>query len=214
MKNILIAGISLLSISMVKAQSTGSSGSGSESMFNPFKVDVAFGAAIPSGSGSKGGVLFSIEPKYAIMDQLAVGLRIEGAVTARGFVNPDGTTASADVKASGSYLATGDYYFTNTAFRPFAGAGAGIFSLAAASYSASSGGDTYTTQLASSTKFGGMIRAGFEVGHFRLGVEDNLIGNTSIPISNRNGTTVGTVAAKNSYLGIKAGFFFGGGRNR
>lgn len=214
MKNFLIAGISLLSISMVKAQSTGSPGSGSESIFKPFKVDVAFGAAIPSGSGSKGGVLFAIEPKYAIMDQLAVGLRIEGAVTARGFVSPDGTAASADVKASGSYLATGDYYFTNTTFRPFAGAGVGIFSLAAASYSANSGGYAYTTQLAGSTKFGGMIRAGFEVGHFRLGAEYNLIGNSSLAVTDGSGNKIGTVTAKNSYLGIKAGFFFGGGRKR
>ena len=72
MKKILIVGISLLSISMVNAQS-------------PFKVDVAIGGAIPSGTGSKGGFLFAVEPKYAVMDKLDVGLRIEAALTARGF---------------------------------------------------------------------------------------------------------------------------------
>lgn len=213
MKKILIAGISLLSISLVKAQSSGSSSSGSERIFKPFKVDVAFGAAIPSGSGSKGGVLFAIEPKYAIMDQVAVGLRIEGAVTARGFVSQDGTAASADVKASGSYLATGDYYFTKTAFRPFVGAGAGIFSLAAANYSASSSSYSYSSQIAAaSSKFGGMFRAGFEVGHFRLAVEYNLIGDTKAMGYDNNGNLLYSATAKNSYLGIKAGFFFGGGR--
>jgi hypothetical protein len=206
MKKILIAGIALLSISVVKAQS-----SGSESIFKPFKVDVSLGGAIPSGSGSKGGVLFAVEPKYAIIDQLAVGLRIEGAVTARGLVNSDGTYASTDVKASGSYLATSDFYFTNTTFRPFVGAGAGIFSLAAGNYNAADG--TSTTQLSgASSKFGGMFRAGFETWHFRLGIEYNLIGNTSMPVYDYNGNLLGTLTSKNSYLGIKTGFFFGGGR--
>jgi outer membrane protein X len=207
MKRILIVGISLLSISMVKAQSSGSASS--ESIFKPFKVDVSFGGAIPSGSGSKGGVLFAIEPKYAIMDQLAVGLRIEGAVTARGFVASDGSSAQADIKATSSYVATGDYYFSNKSFRPFVGAGVGIFSLAAAKFDEGNG---TTTELASSSsKFGGLVRAGFELGHFRLGVEYNLIGNTTI---SDPGDPSFTIKAKNSYLGLKAGFFFGGGRKK
>ena len=210
MKKILIVGISLLSISMVKAQSTSSASS--ESIFKPFKVDVAIGAAIPSGEGAKGGVLFAIEPKYAVMDQLAIGLRIEAALTARGFASPDGESAHADVKASSSYLVTGDYYFSNKYFRPFAGVGAGIFSLAAASADFGDGSGS-TELLASSSKFGGLIRAGFELGHFRLGVEYNLIGSTTIPLT--DGTNnFGTIKSKNSYLGIKTGFFFGGGRKK
>jgi len=209
MKKILIVGISLLSISMVKAQSSGSASS--EPIFKPFKVDVAFGGAIPSGSGAKGGVLFAVEPKYAVMDQLAVGLRVEAALTARGFVSSDGTSAQADVKASGSYLATGDYYFSNNSFRPFAGAGAGIFTLAAASVSGSADGGA--AGLGASSKFGGMVRAGFEVWHFRLGIEYNLIPSTKITGDDGSGGTY-SVTSKNSYLGLKAGFFFGGGRNK
>ena len=199
MKKILIVGISLLSISMVKAQS-------------PFKVDFALGGAIPSGSGSKGGILFAVEPKYAVMPKLDLGLRIEGAVTARGFTAADGSSGQADLKAVSSYLATGDYYFTNEYFRPFVGAGAGLFKLAAASFD---NGDGSSDELvSSSTKFGGMLRAGFEMGHFRLGVEYNLLGNTTAtivtdptdPSSNVN------IKAKNSYLGLKVGFFIGGGR--
>ncbi|MBS1602761.1 MAG: hypothetical protein JST42_08845, partial [Bacteroidetes bacterium] len=72
MKNLLMAGTALLlSMSAVHAQ-TG--------IFKPFKVDVSFGYAMPAGSGAKGGVLFAVEPKYAVLDQLAVGLRMEAAV--------------------------------------------------------------------------------------------------------------------------------------
>src|SRR5579872_400285 len=83
-------------------------------VFKPFKVDVSAGPAIPQGSGSKFGVVVVIEPKYAIVDQFAVGLRIEEAVMARAFPNGDGTYSSASVSGAAGYLATGDYYFTTT----------------------------------------------------------------------------------------------------
>jgi len=205
MKKLLSLGILFLcSMSMLHAQ-TG--------IFKPFKVDVSFGYAMPAGSGSKGGVLFAVEPKYAVLDQLAVGLRMEAAVTARAAVAPDGSSASGDVKASGSYLATGDYYFMNTPFRPFVGAGAGIFTLAAVSAGANNQGGT-TMTAASSSKFGGLLRAGFEFGHFRMGVEYNLVSKSSVPVYDMSGNSLGNVDIKNSYLGIKAGFFFGGGRKK
>src|SRR4051812_38796300 len=93
-----------------------------KSDLKPFKCDVSFGYAIPSGSGSKGGLLFVVEPKYSIMDsKLALGLRLEGTVVARfGGYDQDGYPTDASVKFSSSYLATGDYYFTdNYKFRPF-----------------------------------------------------------------------------------------------
>ena len=59
------------------------------------------------------------------------------------------------------------------------------------------------------------IRAGFEVMHFRLGIEYNLIGNSSESQTFTDGTgntVTNTVSSKNSYLGIKLGFFIGGSR--
>lgn len=200
MKRVLFLGLALVGLSCANAQT--SSGS-----FQPFKVDLALGYAIPSGSGAKGGVLFAVEPKYAVMEQLSVGLRLEGAVTARGFSNADGSTASAKVAASSSYLATGDYYFSQNSFRPFAGAGLGLFQLASASFD----GDAEGVSVGGGTKFGGMIRAGFEVGHFRMGLEYNLIPKTTETFT--DGTSSETISSKNSYIGIKLGFFIGGGRN-
>jgi hypothetical protein len=200
MKKFLVAGILLLSLTAVKAQS-----------FNPFKVDISAGAAIPQGQGAKGGVLFSVEPKYTFLGLLSVGLRLEGALTGRGFVASDGSYASANIAASTSYLATADYYLTKVIFRPFVGAGTGIYSLAAASFSGDSQG-TSTLGTGSSTKAGGMVRSGFEVKHFRLAVEYNFIPNTTEMITDGNGNKLGTVSAKNSYCGIKIGVLIGGGR--
>ena len=178
-----------------------------ESDLKPFKVDVSLGYAIPGGSGAKGGVLFAVEPKYAVMPVLSVGLRMEAAVVARfsGY-DEDGYPMDADVKASASYLATGDYYFSeNYSFRPFAGAGAGIFTLGSASVSGNGSGS-----VGVGSKFGGMIRAGIEVSHFRLGVEYNLIPNTTLDGYDSNGDPA-KVTSKNSYIGIKLGVCLGGG---
>jgi opacity protein-like surface antigen len=170
----------------------------SDSDLKPFKVDISLGYAIPGGSGAKGGVLFAIEPKYAVMSQLAVGLRMEAAVIARfsGY-DADGYPSDASVKAAASYLATGDYYFTdNYSFRPFAGAGAGIFSLASAEVNSTSDG------VSAGTKFGGMIRAGIEMSHFRLGVEYNIVPKTKFTGFDNNGDET-SLTSKNGYLGIK-----------
>lgn len=178
----------------------------SESELKPFKVDVSLGYAIPGGSGAKGGVLFAVEPKYAVMSNLAVGLRMEAAVIARfsGY-DAEGYPNEASVKAAGSYLLTGDYYFSdNYSFRPFGGVGAGIFSLASAEVTSSS------EAVSAGSKFGGMIRGGFEMKHFRLGIEYNLVPKTNITGFDSNGEPA-TLKSKNGYLGFKLGFCIGGG---
>jgi hypothetical protein len=177
-----------------------------QSDLKPFKVDLSVGYAIPGGSGSKGGVLFVVEPKYAVMSALSLGLRMEGAVIARfGGYDADGYPNDISVKASGSYLATGDYYFTdNYHFRPFAGAGAGIFRIAGVEVTSTTGA------VSASTKFGGMIRAGAELSHFRLGIEYNIVPNTTFSGFNSNGDPA-TLTSKNGYIGLKIGVCFGGG---
>jgi outer membrane protein X len=197
---VLLTFVTVLSISSI-AQSEKSGND-----LKPFKVDVSLGYAIPGGTGAKGGILFAFEPKYSIMSQLSVGLRFEGAVVARfsGY-DEDGNPNEASVKAAGSYLVTGDYYFTdNYSFRPFAGIGAGIFSLASAEINSTSEG------VSAGSKFGGMIRAGFELSHFRVGLEYNLVPKTEFIGFDNNGDEA-TLQSKNSYIGIKLGFCIGGG---
>jgi outer membrane protein X len=119
--------------------------------------------------------------------------------------NSDGSAVAASVKAAGSYLATGDYYFNdNYSFRPFAGAGAGLFTIAAAEVTSS------TEAVGASRKFGGLLRAGFEASHFRLGIEYNLVPNTTFNGFDYNGEPA-KVTSKNSYIGLKLGVCIGGG---
>jgi outer membrane protein X len=176
----------------------------------PFKVDVSLGYASPGGKGAKGGVLFAIEPKYAVIPNVSVGLRMEAAVVARfGGYDADGNVNDVSVKASGSYLVTGDYYFRdNYSFRPFAGAGAGIFSIATAEVTSQTGA------VSGGTKFGGMLRAGVEAGHFRMGIEYNLVPKTTFDGYDENGNPTTGLTSSNGYLGIKIGVCIGGGRKK
>lgn len=173
----------------------------------PFKCDVSFGYAIPQGKGSKGGGLFVVEPKYAVMSNLSLGLRMEVAIVARfGGYDSYGDPQDVSLKGSGSYLATADYYLTdNYQLRPFIGAGAGIFTLASAE------SNSNYDAIASGSKFGGMVRAGIEISHFRFGLEYNLIPKTTYDGYDSNGNPATGLTSKNGYLGIKVGVCFGGG---
>ncbi len=188
--------------------------------YKPVKVGIGLGYASPGGDGAKGGVLFYLEPAYRVNDMLAVGLRLESAVMARGY-SISGTSSSSsvdlDVSANSSYTINGQYYFSNNSFRPFAGVGLGIYSLAAVKATASSGtgGSSSSAEVsASASKFGFYPRLGFDLGHFTMQLEYNIIPSTKseVVVSTGTGTTTATSESKNSYLGIKAGFFFGGGK--
>ena len=175
------------------AQFSMAQGGDSSHIFKKFKVDVSIGYAIPqsssNGASYNGGALFVIEPKYAIIDPLSIGFRFEGAAIVHAYTNS--YTGKTNGKADLSYLLTADYYLSNKNFRPFVGAGAGIFT------SASVDSANYTSNpnsIPSTSQFGFMARAGFEAGHFRLGVEYNFVGNSA------------------NYLGLKIGVCIGGGR--
>lgn len=178
--------------------------------YKPVKIGLGLGYASPGGEGAKGGVLVYFEPAYRVNDAIAVGLRLEVAAMARGVaISSGGSTISseAEVKGNGSYTINGQYYFSNNSFRPFAGLGLGIYSLASASIS--SGGSTVAAS-GSASEFGFYPRIGFDLGHFTLQAEYNIIPETeSVVVS---GGSTFTSTSKNSYLGIKAGFFISGGK--
>lgn len=192
MKKFLIVTIAIFTGAAAYAQQE------NDRIFKPFKVDVSAGFALPlsGGNGAKGGLLFAIEPKYAVAEQISIGLRFEGAIMARAVID-NGTEVIGEAQGNGSYLLTGDYYFNNNNFRPFLGAGVGLFNVAGAAVNSNDPlqeDDVYTEN-----NFGGMIRGGFEAGHFRFGIEYNIAGKTSF-------------SPNNDYLGFKLGVCFGGGR--
>lgn len=172
-----------------------------------FRVGLDLGYAAASGGG---GILFDIEPKYNISDNMNVGLRIAGAATVRELNGQE-----AEVASTGSYLGTYDYYFNNSSsgFAPFIGAGLGYYGLANLEFK---NGNDSSGSFDVSGKFGGMIRGGFELGKFRLGLEYNIIPKTeSESFSITDGSSniqVGSYEVKNSYFGVSLGFYLGGGK--
>jgi outer membrane protein W len=136
-----------------------------------------------------------LEPGYRVTDQILANLRIEGAVIARGSATE--TEISLDIAALGSYTLNGQYYFNNNNFRPYVGVGFGMFSLAAASVDVSAGGGSQEV-VASANKIGFYPRVGFDAGHFTVNLDYNIVPETA--------------GIKNSYLGIRIGGFFGGGK--
>jgi outer membrane protein W len=177
---------SLICVTMASAQE-----------FKKFKVGIGFGYASASGSGASGGVLAYLEPGYRVNDKIIVNLRMETAVITRG--TSDNTGASFDVAAIGSYTVNGQYYFSNNTFRPFAGLGLGAYSLAAVKVDGVSG-----NAVDAETKFGFYPRVGFDLGHFNLSLDYNLIPNSKVK--------GGDLEFKNSYLGFRFGFSIGGGK--
>lgn len=169
-----------------------------------FRVGLDIGYTIPSNGG--GGILFSIEPKYNIKDNMNVGLRIGSAFIVRE-IEMNGTSASVKVSANGSYIVTYDYYFNQSGkvFVPYIGGGAGYYSIA--NVEVNNGNNNDNIALDASGKMGILLRGGFEWGKFRMGLEYNLVPKSTL--QDLNGANLGTIS--NSYLGIHLGFFLGGG---
>lgn len=174
--------------------------------FKKFKGGIGLGYASAFGDGASGGVLFYLEPAYRVSDQLAVGLRLESALIVRGITNYNSSTADLDISAIGSYTVNGQYYFSNNTFRPFAGLGFGLYSLAAISVEDAGNNGGTVEAIEAASKFGFYTRVGFDAGHFTLQLEYNLIPKSTSTVNNVE------IESQNSYLAIKAGFFFGGGK--
>jgi outer membrane protein X len=180
MKKLLLVAALICATLLTKAQST---------TYHDFKFDVDLGYAIPSsgsGSGTKAGVTFTLEPHYRLSDDIAIGLRLEGA--GLGYEDAEDKTK---VSLLESYCVTGNYYFSNNSFRPFVGAGAGLFNQSSLKSS-----DGNAALVSGGTNFGVFPEVGFEAGHFRMSADYNVAGNG------------------NNYLAIKIGAFFGGGKKQ
>lgn len=203
MKKLLLLVTTIIVSISIKAQ---------ESTLKAFKVDVSAGYALPTSSGNgdraKGGGVFVVEPKYALTNNISIGLKMETALFVKiGGVDIAGQDLDHSVKGIGCYLASGDYYFNdNYSFRPFVGTGAGLFRIANAEVS------SFDSEpiIEVSSKLGGMIRGGFEAKHFRIGVDFNFVPASKFNSTDNSGS-VTVVQLKNTYVGLKLGICIGGG---
>jgi hypothetical protein len=181
MRNLVLFSILLLAIN--------SSAQDKPHAFKPFRLDFALSAGMPFDNVLKKSIGIAIEPKYAFNDHFAAGLRFEGidlgpSDEVMGYVG--------DFKFTTSWLLTTDYYFNTKKFRPFIGAGAGLYNLPEEEFRGSS-------KLDPVRQFGFMARTGFEIGYFRTSVEINKAGKSKY--------------ADYNYLSLKAGFYLWGMRN-
>jgi outer membrane protein W len=192
-KNVMIACLVLVAASASYAQE-----------FKKFRVGLGLGYAMASGEGSSGGVLFALEPAYRIKDNLSVGLRIESALVTRGASAALLPGSSIDVAAISSYTLNGQYYLgEGSSFRPFVGAGLGIYSLGQVNTTFTNSGSTFKQSFGAESQFGFYPRVGFDYGHFNVALDYNFIPSTKINSS---------AEFKNSYFGFRLGFFLGGGK--
>lgn len=164
-------------------------------LHDPFSLDIAIGAAIPFEDGLNPGALLSIEPRYAVLEKVIVGARLEAtSITPATFINP-----IANFNASG--LLTLDYYFTTGYTRPFVGGGLGAYYLTNGTIKRN-GIEEFNP---AKTNFGQMLRLGIDfsklnflgINHFKIIGEYNF--------ANRNGLDI-----NHNYVGVKVAIYLWG----
>jgi len=143
-----------------------------QTAFQPFRVDMGSGWNKAFWCNTGDGIALQIEPKYAVIPELNVGLKLEGDLNER---NNTYTIDQIKQKAKiiqeiVSGLATTDYYFKpHENSRPFVGAGLGIYYV-----------DGYCDALpiatGKTTNFGTMLRVGIDSNHLRLMLSYNYLG--------------------------------------
>jgi len=194
MRKLILSTLLLAVVSFASAQEEGK-----------FRVGLNLGGAFPAGGF---GIMVDLEPKYNLSDNMNVGIRLGSAGLIKEIESDGGGITEAEVSGQGSYLGTFDYYFPlSGSFTPYVGGGAGIVSVAAVSIQDGDDEDDFGG-LSAETKFGGMIRGGFEAGKFRMTLEYNLVPKTTL--EDIAGNEIGEVA--NGFFGVSIGFFVGGGR--
>ncbi|MBN3521915.1 outer membrane beta-barrel protein [Algoriphagus lutimaris] len=177
-----------------------------------FRMGMDLGAAIPKGSGL--GALVSLEPKINLKDNINVGIRFGIAALAKDVTYYDFTEDyEGEISANLSISGTFDYYFNQggTQLAPYIGAGFGYYTLSSVQIN---NGDFDMPDnfgdLEADFKWAPMVRAGVELGKFRMGAEYNFVPKSNL--QNASGNIIGE--AVNQYFGFTLGFYVGGGRWR
>ena len=122
-------------------------------------------------------ILLNVEPKIKISDHSVIGMRFGAALNAHKYnnIDPEKFFISDDDNAIMSLVPTYDYFFNQQQYRPYLGIGIGYYIF---SYS-----DVFQVGAAGrlegqvKNQVGGMLRAGFEGGKTRIGLEYNLVPN-------------------------------------
>jgi hypothetical protein len=197
MKKLLVLVVLLSSFQLANAQRGGA-----------FRFQMDLGGAIPKEGGI--GALVNIEPQILLSDNLAFGLRMGVAGLAKDVVYYNiSTDFEGEISANASLTGTLNYYFNQGKSRitPYLGAGFGYYALSSVQID-DSDIDYETGSLEANFAWAPMVRAGLELGKFRIGAEYNIVPPSDL--QNVSGQVIGE--AINQYYGITLGFFVGGGK--
>jgi outer membrane protein W len=201
MKKLLIAILTLALAQTTFAQQAGR-----------FRMGMDIGPAIPQGGGI--GALLNLEPKVNLNNKMNIGIRFGVAGIAKDVTYYDFTQDyEGEVSANVSVAGTFDYYFNNgkSNVAPFIGVGYGYYALSNLDVK---NGDFDNPDdignLDADFKWAPMVRAGVELGKFRMGAEYNFVPKSDL--QNTSGQVIGE--AGNQYFGFTLGFYVGGGKWR
>lgn len=173
-----------------------------------FRFQMDLGVAIPKDGGI--GALMNLEPQILVKSNLAFGIRFGIAGLAKEVVYfNDPEAYEGEVGGNASIVGTLNYYFNkgNSRVAPYIGAGFGYYGFSNLDVDSNDAPED-VGNLEADFAWAPMLRAGVELGKFRLGAEYNFV--PSSDLQNISGTAIGT--AVNEYFGFTLGFFVGGGK--
>jgi hypothetical protein len=178
--------------------------------YSLFRLDMAVTGTYTHGAKSWGfGGL--VEPKFNVLDFLAVGLRMEGSVMFWGDVRAGDSDVSMDIRGVAAFLAKCDYYVLDAPIRPFVGLGLGMYYLGAQGINTSQ--TSATIHQKAGAYFGLAPQVGIELGGFRLSVTYNAIFGAAIEVEQVVGTQTERSDYLQNYLSLEIGWRIGGGYN-
>lgn len=174
-----------------------------------FRFQMDLGAAAPKDGGL--GALVNFEPQILVMDNLAIGLRMGVAGLAKDvtyYEIPD--DYDGELAANASVSGTANYYFNygKGKVAPYIGAGFGYYALSNIDVDGSDFDEDEVEDLKANFAWAPMLRAGVELGKFRIGAEYNFVPKSDL--QNVSGEVIGQ--ATNEYFGFTLGYFVGGGK--
>jgi hypothetical protein len=164
--------------------------------FQRFRAGIGAGYAIGTGSGAGGGGIVAFEPGFHIADQILANAKLERVIVVRG--TDEGSALEIDYGHFLSGSVNIQYFINNAILRPFVGGGFGFYNIDGLTIDVSN----VPTEVPAESKLGLYPRVGFDVAHFTICIDYNIIPPSKVGLSE----------FKNNYIAIRIGGFFGGGR--
>ena len=198
MKKLLTIIIVLLAVKTAYSQQT-----------DRFRFQMDLGAAAPKGGGI--GALVNFEPQILVRRNIALGLRMGVAGLAKDVIYyeiPKDYTG--ELSANASISGTANYYFNYGKGKaaPYIGGGFGYYALSSIDIQTTDIDADDLGELKANFAWAPMLRAGVELGKFRIGAEYNFVPKSDL--QNIAGEVVGR--SINEYFGFTIGYFVGGGK--